>query len=158
MNKSFAVLLVMAGCLAVAGCKKSPPPIVETSGRVTLNGAPLPHAAVEFMPELKDFGAEWNSTAVTDEKGEFTLTCANGKPGAVVATHRVLVTDSTPDDMRGSDSQSQARAAKRQSWIAARPHRARQRAGTEHRGGGGDRRRGARAPGRALHRGAALAR
>src|SRR3954449_7061864 len=97
MKRSFAVLLVLAGCLAVAGCKKSPPPVVEVTGRVTLNGKPLPHAELQFVPELKDFGAEVNSSGVTDEKGEFTLTCAlNSQPGAVVGTHRVLLLESAP--------------------------------------------------------------
>jgi hypothetical protein len=122
MKRSFALSLVLAGCLALTGCKKSPPPVVEVSGRVTLNGEPLPHADVQFVPELKDFGAEVNSSGVTDEKGEFTLTCAlNSQPGAVVGTHRVLVSDTTPADARGMDGASQARLARHQASLTNRP-------------------------------------
>jgi hypothetical protein len=122
MKRSFILWLVLAGCLALSGCKKSPPPVVEVSGRVMLNGKPLPHAEVQFVPELKDFGAEVNSAGVTDEKGEFTLTCAlKSQPGAVVGTHRVLVLESTPEDARGMDAASQTRLARHQASLANRP-------------------------------------
>jgi len=122
-RRSFVLLALLAGCLlASSGCKKSPPPVVEVTGRVTLNDKPLPNARVEFVPELKDFGAEVNSFGVTDEKGEFTLTCSwKNQAGAVVATHRVLVMDVTPDDARGMDGASQARAARYYASLVNRP-------------------------------------
>jgi hypothetical protein len=69
-----------------------------------LNGKPLPKAAVTFVPQLDTFGAESDSTAVTDENGRFTLTCAyNGQPGAVAGKHIVLVTEPPlPDEKRKS--------------------------------------------------------
>jgi hypothetical protein len=41
---------------------------------------------------------------VTDENGQFTLTCAyNNQPGAVVAKHVVLVTESSlPEELRNN--------------------------------------------------------
>src|SRR5689334_22974691 len=90
----------LAGSLSVLtllflfGCKKGPPPLVEVQGVVLLNGQPLPQAQVEFVPDLEDFGAQLNSTGVTDDQGRFTLTCMlKNEPGAVVGKHRVLVTD-----------------------------------------------------------------
>jgi hypothetical protein len=76
--------------------------VVPVQGTVTLNGKPLPKASVTFVPQLDHFGAESNSTAVTDENGRFTLTCAyNDQPGAIVGKHVVLVTESPlPDDLR----------------------------------------------------------
>jgi len=122
MKRAFLLVIALVGCLAASGCKKTPPPIVEAKGRITLNGKPLARASVQFIPELKDFGAEFNSSALTDEKGEFTLTCAtNNQPGAVVATHRVLVTEYTPDNARGMDAQSQERQAKHYASLTNRP-------------------------------------
>jgi hypothetical protein len=53
---------------------------------------------------MDNLGAESNSTAVTDEDGRFTLTCAsNGQPGAVVGKHVVLVAEAPlPDELRNS--------------------------------------------------------
>src|SRR5437870_12181738 len=99
--KCFAAFAHVSVALALAlltlGCSKSPPPITEVEGVVLLNDQPLPFAQLQFMPELSNFGAEQASTATTDEQGKFRLTCnRNGEPGAVVAKHRVIVTEFTP--------------------------------------------------------------
>jgi hypothetical protein len=85
-------------CLTAAGCgKPAPPPVTEAGGIVLLNGSPLPNAQLQFVPDLADFGAELNSTGITDEKGRFQLKCAkNDQAGAVVAKHRVVITDAPP--------------------------------------------------------------
>jgi hypothetical protein len=107
---------------ALAGCKPVPPPVVEAEGTVTLDGAPLPFAYVQFVPDLKHFGAELNSGGLTDEQGHFVLTCVTrSQPGAVVAKHHVLVTESTPADMRGMDEKSQERLAAYQAKLKNRP-------------------------------------
>ena len=111
--------------LAVAllpACAPKPPALVPVEGTVYLDGQPLPMARVEFVPELKHFGAEYNSAAVTDEKGHFVLVCALGQqPGAAVATHKVMVSEYTPDDMRGMSGQAQAKLADYQSKLKNRP-------------------------------------
>jgi hypothetical protein len=111
--------------LAIAltpGCAPKPPAIVPVEGTVFLDGQPLPMAHVEFVPDLKHFGAEYNSSAVTDEKGHFVLVCAFGQqPGAAVAIHKVMVTEHTPDDMRGMSGQAQAKLADYQSKLKNRP-------------------------------------
>jgi hypothetical protein len=90
-------LLVLGLSLLTCSCSKSPPPVTEVEGTLLLNEQPLPNALVQFMPETSDFGAEVNSTAVTDDKGHFTLTCAvKNQPGAVVGKHRVVVTEASP--------------------------------------------------------------
>jgi hypothetical protein len=105
-----------------AGCAPTPPAIVPVEGVVYLDGQPLPMARVEFVPELKHFGAEYSSSAVTDENGHFVLVCALGQqPGAAVATHRVMVTEHTPDDMRGMSGQAQAKLADYQAKLKNRP-------------------------------------
>jgi hypothetical protein len=84
---------------------------------VLIDGQPLPNAYVEFVPQLTDFGAEMNSTGTTDEKGQFRLTCnEKQQPGAVVAKHRVLVTDPPmPQELRGQSEKAQIAAAE---WSA----------------------------------------
>ena len=87
-----------------------------------MDGAPLACARVEFVPDLKQFGAEYGSTAVTDENGRFVLVCTLGKrPGAVVATHRVLVTEHTPDEFRETTPATQAKLAEYRTKLKNRP-------------------------------------
>jgi hypothetical protein len=117
----FAALGLCVG-LFLPGCAPSPPPFVEAGGKVLLNGQPLPNAVVQFVPEIEHFGAEMNSTGTTDEKGEFKLTCpTRNVDGAAVATHRVLVFEVVPADMRGMDEKSQEKAAKHQASLKNRP-------------------------------------
>jgi hypothetical protein len=116
--------LLLGVAVSLSGCrgKPSPPPIVPAEGVVILDGQPLPFARVEFVPDLKDFGAEMNSNAVTDEQGHFVLTCIyENKPGAAVAAHHVLVSEYTPDGMRGTDGRSQEKFAEYQARLKNRP-------------------------------------
>jgi hypothetical protein len=109
--------------LAVCGCARTPPAFTEVSGVVLLDGKPLPLAQVEFVPELSDFGAEMNSTAITDDQGKFTLTCPmQSQTGAVVAKHRVLVRDApTPQEFRRPDGQTQEKLAQYMERLKNRP-------------------------------------
>jgi hypothetical protein len=112
-------MLVLAG---LAGCAKRPPVMTEVEGTLLMNNAPLPFAQIEFMPELSGFGAEYNSTAVTDAKGQFKLTRANGEPGAAVAPHRVVVSDPPPPpEARGMSGESQAKLSQWMARLANRP-------------------------------------
>ena len=97
-----AVLVGLGGLVSLDGCGRRLPPVVPVQGTVLVNGKPLPKASVTFVPQLDRFGAESNSSAVTDENGRFTLTCAyNDQPGAVVAKHVVLVAEAPlPEDLR----------------------------------------------------------
>jgi hypothetical protein len=111
-------VLVLAG-----GCAKVPPTLTEAEGTVTLNGQPLPNAQVQFVPDLADFGAEYNSVGTTDEQGHFRLTCqGNGQNGAVIAKHRVLVIEApVPAELRGQSSDSQQKLAAYQAKLKNRP-------------------------------------
>ena len=89
--------IVLLGVLLVLpGCGKGPK-YVAVSGTVTLNGKPLPRAAVYFdpiPPAGKMDAAAVGSLGITDAQGRYTLVLAGtgGTPGAVVAEHRVRVT------------------------------------------------------------------
>jgi hypothetical protein len=103
------VVVILVGWFVLSvfpGCAHRLPPIVPAKGTVTINGKPLPNAKVTFVPMLEHFGAESNSTAVTDENGEFTLTCAyNNQPGAVVGKHVVLITEPPmPENLRNEQN------------------------------------------------------
>lgn len=122
-------LLRCAACAALiglallnGGCAPKLPPIVPVSGTVYLNGEPLPFARIEFVPDLKHFGAETNSTAITDENGRFTLVCnLQQQPGAVVAAHHVTVMEHTPDEMRGMSAKAQQQLSEYQAKLKNRP-------------------------------------
>jgi hypothetical protein len=109
--------------LVFSGCAKGPPPVTAVSGVVLLDGQPLPQAKVEFVPELSGFGAEMISSAVTDDRGRFTLAFSYSRqPGAVVGRHRVLVTEPpTPAEFRSPDERTQARLAQYQAKLKNRP-------------------------------------
>lgn len=93
MNRSIriSVGIVAAVLLGAAGCSTGPT-LAEVSGTLTQNGKPLGNVEVQFLPESGKMGAQ-RSRAVTDERGHFTLVCDNGKPGAVVGPHVVLLRD-----------------------------------------------------------------
>jgi hypothetical protein len=98
------------------------PPVVPVSGTAYLDGKPLPLAHIEFVPDLKHFGAESNSSAVTDEEGRFTLLCSHQQQaGAVVATHHVVIIEYVPDELRGFSAKAQQKLAEYQAKLKNRP-------------------------------------
>jgi hypothetical protein len=78
---------------AVIGCGSPPVPLVEVSGVLKVNGKPAPEMAIDFMPdpEKGNFGPP--SSALTDQEGKFILVCSDGRSGAAVGLHRVVVRD-----------------------------------------------------------------
>lgn len=109
--------------LAYTGCSQPPPTITPVTGVVKMGGYPVPHAFVQFVPQLDEFGAEYNSSATTDEMGKFTLVCdMNSQPGAAVCKHRVVVTEApAPEELRGMDGESQAKLAAHLRSLRNRP-------------------------------------
>jgi hypothetical protein len=87
------VSLVLALLPAVCGCAsyKTAP----VSGRVTLDGKPLPYATVMFVPEAAQTGKDPVPSSVgdTNEDGRYTLVLASGgkTAGAVVGKHKVII-------------------------------------------------------------------
>jgi hypothetical protein len=115
---------VLAGIAAslAAGCGTAPPSVTEAEGVVLLNGVPLPKAQVEFAPDLAKFGAEFNSSAVTDDRGRFQLKCANGQDGAAIASHRIVVTEGpVPEKLRGMSGEAQTGLANYLAGLKNRP-------------------------------------
>jgi hypothetical protein len=100
----FVMLIGLIVVAAVSGCGRRIPAIVPVQGTVLLNGKPLPKAQVQFIPQRSDLGAEFTSTAVTDENGGFTLTCGyRDLSGATVGQHTVVVSESPlPEELRNT--------------------------------------------------------
>lgn len=84
-NRAAASLMVGALALVCWGCGKSD--LASVSGTVTLDGAPLEGAEINFMP----VGGGGVSFAETDGEGRYTLTHSDGSRGAVVGQHRVSI-------------------------------------------------------------------
>jgi hypothetical protein len=82
-----SALLVFIGLLA-AGCS-SQVPVAPVEGTLMVKGKPLANIKVDFLPETTGP----RSSGVTDSNGHFILTCEDGRPGALVGTHRVVVVD-----------------------------------------------------------------
>jgi hypothetical protein len=68
------------------GCSDGRPSRVPVTGKVLIDGRPLTHGYVRFIPE----GAR-PSSGTLDSEGRFTLSCYEGADGAVVGKHRVEV-------------------------------------------------------------------
>ena len=72
---------------ASAATKTDRPPLAPVSGTVTLDGQPLPKAAVTFRP------AEGRaSRGFTDEKGHYELIYIRDIRGAQIGSHTVTIT------------------------------------------------------------------
>jgi hypothetical protein len=84
-------IIVLSLAALLTGC--GGPSLVEVEGMVTLNGKPLDNVRVEFLPDPEKQTTGPRSTGVTDAQGRFKLICENQKSGAVIGTHRVLITD-----------------------------------------------------------------
>jgi hypothetical protein len=78
--------------------------VTQVSGKVTLDGKPLPKASVTFVPMATKENQAPGPTAqgITDAEGRFQLSVDPNTPGAVVGKCRIyittLLTDPAPDD------------------------------------------------------------
>jgi hypothetical protein len=113
--------VLVALALAPAGCAKAPPEVVPVEGVVYLNGQPLPHAEVQFVPTAPGLGAEFVSVGVTDERGRFALACG-GRAGACAGDNRVTVNEApAPDEARGTSADAQTRTSRYFTALKNRP-------------------------------------
>lgn len=93
-------LLALPVCLVasiIAGCGEAPVPVVPAHGVVNINGKPAENIQVQFMPNVISNGNGPTSYGVTNEKGEFTLRTYDGRDGAVVGNHMVMLVDMDED-------------------------------------------------------------
>jgi hypothetical protein len=91
--KSSLLLKLLAVCtLAGAGCGGGTG-LTEVEGVVTLNGKPLDDVQIDFLPDPVQETRGPRSSGVSDAQGRFKLVSVDQRPGAVIGTHRVLITD-----------------------------------------------------------------
>jgi hypothetical protein len=86
--------LLFPSVLLAAGCGGGHP-IAPVSGKVTLNGKALEGAIVSFQPLEASRDAGIGSTGKTDANGQYRLKTADGKDGAIVGKHKVVITHLT---------------------------------------------------------------
>lgn len=72
-------------CFLITGCN-SKPNYLEVSGRVLIDGEPVPGGDIKFVPQ----GGKPSGGSI-DEEGNFKLTCFDGEPGVIPGKHRVEV-------------------------------------------------------------------
>lgn len=80
--------------ILLVGCSGKPYKVAKVSGRVTLDGKPLPKASITFVPMASEGNIAPGPTArdVTDDEGRYTLTIDKDTPGAVVHKCRIYIT------------------------------------------------------------------
>jgi len=86
------VFAAFLGCALLTGCSNAPT-LAEVKGKVTMNGKPLGNVRVDFHPDPDKGTSGAGSTATTDADGNFALKFGDGRPGAIVGHHRVILTD-----------------------------------------------------------------
>jgi len=84
------LLLLLCALFLALGCGDSRR-LGTVSGKVTLDGQPLPNARVNFQP-MEGRNPGIGSYGQTDVKGEYSLTLIDEKAqGAMVGLHRVII-------------------------------------------------------------------
>jgi hypothetical protein len=91
-----ARLIVLTLGLLAAGCGGGPK-LVPVEGVVQINGKALGNIAIQFQPDALKGVQGPTSFASTDAEGKFRLRTFDGREGAVVGTHVVLLTDELED-------------------------------------------------------------
>ncbi len=86
-------LFLLLAALAAVGCGSQPYQLAPVSGRVKLNGKPLPKAWVHFAPKASKENVAPGPTShgQTDLDGRFTLGVDPQHPGGVVGINRVFI-------------------------------------------------------------------
>jgi hypothetical protein len=76
----------LASLALLTGCAKTGADVAPVSGRITLDGKPLPFAIVTFQPEGKSA-----ASSGTDKDGHYELMYKRGVMGAPVGKNRVTI-------------------------------------------------------------------
>ncbi len=88
---TFAVLFSLTSVVLISGCGDGRPTRVPVSGRVTIDGEPLTHGFIRFIPT----GSRM-SVGQLDDQGRFQLSCFEGGDGAVLGEHRIVILSQEP--------------------------------------------------------------
>lgn len=94
--------LACLALIALAGCgtgAPAGPELIPVSGAVTLDGTPLAHALVTFIPDGATLGA--GGSGMTDAEGKYRLVYGRGGQGVAAGQYRVTISKRIMPD--GSD-------------------------------------------------------
>lgn len=108
-NRNSLVLATLFITLASASCGDSTdaPELATVRGQVTLDGEPLSHGTVYFMPDDSRGTQGPMSIGEIGENGQYELTSAGDRKGAVVGSHRIRVESrQKPKDFRDTEPPS----------------------------------------------------
>lgn len=118
MKQRILIWLSVLGVALVVGCGKQEAELVPVSGTLKIDGVVAPNIMVRFMPDIMEKGTGPSSTAITNEKGEFTLKCDDQRDGAVPGNHVVTFIDI--DEERPAQGEEQTRPPRIDSaWTTA---------------------------------------
>jgi hypothetical protein len=110
-NSSRLLAAVLFCCaLIVTGCESKTYSLVEVTGKVTLDGKPVPDAVVNFQPQAGENRSPGpGSTGRCDAEGRFQLSTIRNEPGAVVGVHGVRIYSYSPESPAVSDTDTEPR-------------------------------------------------
>jgi hypothetical protein len=91
-------VFLLAWAVALSGGCGSGFKLAQVSGKVTVDGAPVPNLQVVFEPQDT---TQPSSLGFTKADGTYQLRCTSGEDGAVVGQHIVRVTTVEVDDPAG---------------------------------------------------------
>jgi hypothetical protein len=107
--RSLAIVLVCCA-MVVTGCESKKYSLVDVSGKVTLDGKPVPGAVVTFQPQASENRSPGpGSTGHCDAEGRFQLSTIRNEPGAVVGKHSVVINSYSPESPVASDTDTGSR-------------------------------------------------
>lgn len=92
---------ILASCLVcglLSGCGSSGPKLAKVTGKVTVDGKPVPRADISFTPN-EPGGSP--SLGKTDKDGNYHLAFTQEKDGALIGMHTVSIASKkiSPDEM-----------------------------------------------------------
>jgi hypothetical protein len=86
--------------LTIAGCRGPAGKVTEAEGTVKIDGKPAVNVIVQFIPDPSLSPAP-GSTGMTDASGHYTMITADGRKGAVIGKHMVVVQNDRADERTG---------------------------------------------------------
>jgi hypothetical protein len=109
-SRSLAIELICC-TLVVAGCESKTYSLVDVSGKVTLDGKPVPGAVINFQPQTagESRSPGPGSTGRCDAEGRFELKTIRNEPGAVKGVHTVRIYSYSPESPPASDGGTESR-------------------------------------------------
>ena len=93
IRSRYTLFIILSALIVGCGGKGDRPDLARVTGKVTLDGEPLPKVDVIFGPV-----SGRSSSAVTNEKGEYTLEYMYKVPGAKIGQHYVSIKTHFDDD------------------------------------------------------------